>query len=152
MISKIRYAFRQLGRTPGFTATALATLALCLGANSAIFAVVDAILVRSLPFPEPGRLVTVFNGYPGAGVERSSASMPNYLDRRGAIKAFASLAIYQDASVVVGAAGSPNCVPTARVSPEFFATLGVPLARGRAFTDDQLKYGADEVAVLTDGF
>ena len=72
MFSKIRYAIRQLGRTPGFTATAIATLALCLGANFAIFAVVDAILVRSLPFPQPDRLVTVFNGYPGAGVERSS--------------------------------------------------------------------------------
>lgn len=152
MFSKIRYATRQLGRTPGFTATAIATLALCLGANFAIFAVVDAILVRSLPFPQPDRLVTVFNGYPGAGVERSSASMPNYFDRRTAIKAFASVAIHQESSVVVGAAGSPNRVPTARVSPDFFATLGVPLAMGRMFTDEQLKYGADEVAVLTDGF
>ena len=152
MTANIRYAFRQLGRTPGFTATAIATLALCLGANFAIFAVVDAILVRSLPFPQPDRLVAVYNGYPGAGVERSSASIPNYFDRRGAIKAFASVAIYQDASVVVGAVGSPNRVPTGRVSPEFFATLGVPLAMGRAFTDEQLTYGTDEVAVLTDGF
>jgi predicted permease len=152
MTTNLRYAFRQLSRTPGFTATAIATLALCLGANFAIFAVVDAILVRSLPFPQPDRLVAVFNGYPGAGVERSSASIPNYFDRRDAIKAFASVAIHQDGSVVVGAAGSPHRVPTARVSPEFFATLGVPLAMGRAFTDDHLKYGTDEVAVLTDGF
>ena len=152
MTPAICHALRQLSRTPGFTATAIATLGLCLGANLTIFAVVDAILVRSLPFPEPDRLVTVFNGYPGAGVERSSASIPNYYDRRSAIKAFASLAIYQDGSVVVGAAGSPNRVPVARVSPEFFATLGVPLARGRPFTDDQLKYGTDEVAILTDSF
>ena len=152
MIAKFRHAFRQLSRTPGFTATAIATLALCLGANLTIFAVVDAILVRSLPFPQADRLVAVFNGYPGAGVERAAASMANYYDRRGNIKAFTSLAIQQDGSVVVGAAGSPNRVPCARVSPDFFATLGVPLARGRAFTDDQLKYGPDEVAVLTDGF
>jgi predicted permease len=146
------HALRQLCRTPGFTATAIATLALCLGANLTIFAVVDAILVRSLPFPEAQRLVTVANCYPGAGVERSSASIPNYYDRRGAIKAFSSLAIYQESSVVVGAAGSPNRIPTARVSPEFFTTLGVPLARGRVFIDDQLKYGTDEVAILTDSF
>jgi len=152
MISKIRYALRQLGRTPGFTATALATLALCLGANFAIFAVVDAVLVRPLPFPHSDRLVAVFNGYPGSGVERAAASIPNYFDRREAIKAFASVSIYQDSAVVVGAAGSPNRVPTARVSPEFFATLGVPLAMGHAFTDDQLKYGADEFAILTDQF
>ncbi|HUL53138.1 MAG TPA: ABC transporter permease [Opitutaceae bacterium] len=152
MTSKIRFALRQLARTPGFTATALGTLALCLGANFAIFAVVDAILVRPLPFPQSDRLVVVFNGYPGAGVERAAASIPNYFDRREAIKAFASVSIQQDSAVVVGAAGSPNRVPTARVSPEFFTTLGVPLAMGRAFTDDQLKYGADEVAVLTDGF
>ena len=152
MVNKIRHAFRQLGRTPGFTATAIATLALCLGANFAIFAVVDAILVRPLPFPRPDRLVTVFNGYPRAGVERAGASLPNYFDRREAIKAFGSVSVYQDGSVIVGGAGSPNRVPTERVSPEFFATLGVPLAMGRAFTENQLAYGADEVAVITDGF
>jgi predicted permease len=151
-MNDLRFALRQLGKTPGFTATALATLALCLGANLTIFAVVDAILVRSLPFPHPDRLVAVFNSYPGAGVERASASIPNYYDRRGAIQAFTSLAIYQDGSLVVGGTGSPNRVPMARVSPEFFATLGVRLAMGHAFTDDQLKYGTDEVAVLTDGF
>jgi len=152
MISKIRYALRQLGRTPGFTVTATATLALCLGANFAIFAVVDAILVRPLPFPQSERLVTVFNGYPGAGAERSSSSYPNYFDRRESIRAFASVSVYQDGSVIVGAAGSPNRVSTARVSPEFFATLGARLAMGRSFTDKELAYSTDQVAVLTDGF
>ncbi len=152
MLGKIRYALRQLGQTPGFTTTAILTLALCLGANFAIFAVVDAILVRPLPFPDANRLVTVFNSYPGAGVERSSASYPNYFERRGNIKAFSSLAIYRDDSAIVGAAGSPNRVPTARVSPEFFSTLGVPLAMGRGFSEDQLTYQTDGVAVITDAF
>jgi predicted permease len=152
MLSSLRHTFRSLAKSPGFAATALATLAICLGANLTIFAVVDAILVRSLPFPHPERLVAVFNSYPGAGVERASASIPNYYDRRSTIKAFASLSIYQDGSIIVGGAGSPTRVPMARVSPEFFSTLGMPLARGRVFTDDQLKYGTDEVAVLTDGF
>ncbi len=152
MFSRIRYALRQLGHTPGFTATAILTLALCLGANFAIFAVVDAILVRPLPFPKADRLVTVFNAYPAAGVDRSSASYPNYFDRRGNIKAFSSLAVYRDDGVIVGEAGSPNRVTTARVSPDFFSTLGVPLAMGHAFTEDQLTYQTDQVAVLTDAF
>ena len=152
MINKIRYAFRQLGQTPGFTATAILTLALCLGANFAIFAVVNAILVRPLPFPESDRLVTVFNAYPTAGVERSSASYPNYFDRRGNIKAFSSLTIFRYDGAIVGAAGSPDRVATARVSPEFFSTLGVPLAMGHAFTEDQLTYQTDNVAVITDAF
>jgi predicted permease len=152
MLSDIRHAFRSLAKAPGFTATAVATLALCLGANLAIFAVVDAILVRSLPFPAPERLVTVFNSYPSGGVERAAASMANYWDRRGAIKAFASVAIYQESTFVVGNAGSPNRVLTGQISPEFFTTLGVPLAMGRAFTEDQLSYGTDNVAILTDGY
>jgi len=152
MFSDFRFALRRLLKSPGFTATALATLALCLGANLAIHAVVDAILLRSLPLSDPGRLVTVYNSYPGAGVDRAAASLPNYFDRRDSIRAFTSVAISEDGSSIVGGAGSPNRVPMSRVSPHFFATLGVPLAMGREFTDDQLPYGADEEAVLTDGF
>jgi predicted permease len=114
---------------------------------------VDAILVRSLPFPQPDRLVSVFNSYPGAGAPRSAASIPNYYDRRGgAIKAFSSVSACQGGSVIVGGDGSPSRVETERVTPEFFATLGVALAKGRMFSDDNLLYGADEVAVLTDEF
>ncbi|HEX2855674.1 MAG TPA: ABC transporter permease [Opitutaceae bacterium] len=147
-----RHSLRMLVRQPGFTATALATLALCIGANVAIFAVVDAILLRPLPFPESERLVTVFNSYPKAGAEFSGASVANYYDRREAIKAFSSVSGFQDGSVIVGAAGSPQRVPIARVTPEFFATLGVPFAKGKTFTDAELAYGPDEVAVLTDEF
>ena len=66
MLTWIRYALRTLAKSPGFTITAIVTLALCLGANLAIFAVMDAIVMRSLPFPESDRIVAVFNGYPGA--------------------------------------------------------------------------------------
>jgi predicted permease len=152
MTTNLRHAYRQLVRTPGFTATAIATIALCLCANLTIFAVVDAILVRPLPFPAPDRLVTVFNAYPGAGVERASASIPNYFDRRSVIKAFSSLSIYQNCSFIVGGAGAAVRVQCARVSPEFFTTLGVPMATGRAFSENELTYSEDRVAVITDGF
>ena len=152
MFSTLRQTLRRLAHERGFTATVLLTLALCIGANVAIFAVVDAILVRPLPFPDSDRLVDILNSYPGAGADRSGASMVNYYDRRHAIGAFASVSLHQDGSVIVGDAGSPNRVQTARVSPEFFTTLGVPLALGHMFTDAEMLYATDQVAVLTDPF
>jgi predicted permease len=152
MFTGLRLAARKLIKTPGFTATALITLALCLGANLTIFAVVDAILVRSLPFRDANRLVTAFNSYPGAGVDRASASIPNYYDRKVAIKAFSSLAIMQEGSAIIGVSGAPNRVKMDRISPEFFSTIEVPLTQGRAFTDKEMTYQTDQVAVITDGF
>jgi len=151
-VAELRQSLRRLARERGFTATVLFTLALCIGANVAIFAVVDAILVRPLPFAGADRLVTTRNSYPGAGAERSSASLPNYYDRRVAIKAFASTAIHQGGSAIVGEAGAPNRVRRDRVSPEFFATLGAPLVMGRTFTDDEMFYKGSAVAILTDAF
>jgi predicted permease len=152
MLNALRIAVRQLATARAFTVTALATLAICFGANITIFGVVDAVLLRPLPFPAADRLVTVFNSYPGAGLEHIGASIPNYFDRRNAIPALASVSIYHDSSVSVGDVEAPKRVPAARVSPEFFSTLGVPLAMGVTFTDAQLYYGADQVAVLTDDF
>jgi predicted permease len=147
-----RFALRQLLKTPGFTATALATLAICLAANLTIFAVVDAVVLKPLPFPESDRLVALFNSYPRAGIERSFSSIPNYYDRRHSVSAFSSVSLYQDSSNLVGDTVSPTRVPTARISPEFFDTLNVPLAMGKAFTEAQLAYGPDSVAILTDSY
>ena len=143
---------RRLARERGFTATVLLTLALCIGANVAIFAVVDAILVRSLPFPHAEQLLTTINSYPKAGVDRAGSSLPNYYDRRRLLRAFASTSIVQGGSAIVGEAGSPDRVQRDRVSPEFFATLGVPLKMGRSFTEEELDYSRSGVAVITDSF
>jgi predicted permease len=148
----ISQILRRLARERGFTLTVLLTLALCIGANVAIYAVVDAVLVRALPYPEPERLVTTVNAYPGAGVERAGASLPNYYDRREHIKAFASIACAQPGSAIIGGAGSPQRVDRDRVSPEFFATLGVPLAMGRTFTEEEMFYKDSARAILTDEF
>ncbi len=151
-LADLRQTFRRLARERGFTITVLLTLALCIGANVAIYAVVDAILVRALPFPEPARLVTTVNSYPGAGVERAGTSLPNYYDRKELIKAFASTSIIQGGNAIVGGTGSPQRVSRARVSPEFFATLGVPLARGRTFTEDEMLYKNSARVILTDAY
>ncbi len=149
---EIRYASRRLAREPRFTATALFTLALCLGANLTLFALVDAILLRPLPLPDAGRLVSLWNTYPKAGVERDGATIANYYERRGRIPAFASLSIYRHGAAILGSTGSTERVEITRVSPEFFATLGVEPARGRAFTEAETDRGNDQGVILTEGY
>src|SRR6266536_2852840 len=102
MIADLKFALRQLRKSPVFTLTALTTVTLCLGANLAIFAVINSVLLRPFPFPQSDRLVTIFNTYPKAGVENAGSSITNYYERRGNIPAFSSLSIYRYGSEVVG--------------------------------------------------
>ena len=152
LIRQSRYAARLLRKSPGFTITALLTLAVCMGANLTIFAVIDSVLLRPLPFPNAAGLVTMFNSYPRAGVERDGSSITNYYERRGRIPAFDRVALYRYETAVVGEAGSTEREPVARVSPEFFATLGVDLQMGRGFTEEETSMGADGVVILTDRY
>ncbi|MDQ8199865.1 ABC transporter permease [Pelagicoccus enzymogenes] len=145
----LRQSLRRLRRERGFTATVLLTLALCIGANVAMFAVIDAILLRALPFEKSERLVTLMNSYPGAGAPRIGASLPNYYERREGMESFESVSIYQGGSVIVGEAGSPQRVPRDRVSIEFFETLKAPLLMGQPFTEEQTLYENSGVAILT---
>ena len=131
---------------------AVLTRALCIGANLAIFAVVDAVLVRSLPLPDADRLVVVHNAYPGAGIKRGNASIANYFERREAIEAFESVSLHTEYPFTLGEGVSSRRVETARVTPEFFRTLGVRLAMGRDFTDEELDYATGRVAIITDRF
>jgi predicted permease len=153
MTNCFRFALRQLIKNPAFTVTALATVAICLGANLAIFAVINSILLRPLPFPQSDRLVTIFNTYPNAGVENDGSSLTNYYERRGNISAFSSLSIFRDFSEVVGETGAAEQTEIMRVSPDFFATLGVNLAMGRTFTEDEAEIAKGKgagVAIVTD--
>jgi predicted permease len=154
LLNNFRFAARLLLRNPGFTAATVLTLSICLGANLSIFAVIDSILLRPLPFPDAKRLVTTVNSYPLAGSPHSAASLPNYYDYRKKIKAFASTAIITRTSeyAIVGATGSPRRVERDRVSPEFFQTLGVPLLLGHSFSDDEMVYARSGVAILSYDF
>ena len=154
-MNNLRFAFRQLYKAPGFTVTALATVAICLGANLAIFGIINSILLRPLPFPQSDRLVTIFNTYPKAGVENDGSSLTNYYERRGNIPAFSSLSIFRDGSEVVGETGAAEQTEIMRVSPDFFATLGVNLAMGRTFTEDEAEIAKGKgagVAIVTDAY
>ena len=149
---QLKYAGRLLRKSPAFTATALLTLAVCFGANLTIFAVIDSVLLRPLPFPQPDRLMTIFNTYPKAGVERDGSSVTNYYERRGRIPAFTSLSIFRYGREIVGEPGSTEREPTMRVSPDFFATLGLGPAIGRTFTDEETTSDTDQVAILSDTY
>jgi predicted permease len=153
---RVRYAARILRKHPAFTVTALATLAITVGANLAIFAIVDAVLLRPLPFPDPSRLVAIYNTYPRAGVPDDGATVTNYYERRHAIDGLVSVSLYRDGAAIVGEAGATEREYVTRVTPDFFETLGVPLALGHGFTEADTQYGesysAGRVVVVTDGY
>src|SRR5476651_1261753 len=115
MLTELRIAIRRLAKSPGFTGTALATLAICIGANLAIFAVVDAILIRSLPFPQPDRLLTMYYVYPRLPSANPGASVTNYYERRGKIPAFSSIAEISEGTSVLGESGSTTIEKVGRV-------------------------------------
>ncbi|MCC7240795.1 MAG: hypothetical protein IT180_02630, partial [Acidobacteria bacterium] len=98
----LRVALRGLSRDRAFSVTTIATLALCLGANIAIFAVVDGVLLKPLPFDESDRLVAIYNQYPGAGVEIAANGVPDYYDRLEALTALDGLAMYRQTGLTLG--------------------------------------------------
>ncbi|MDQ3135782.1 MAG: ABC transporter permease [Acidobacteriota bacterium] len=152
-MNNLRLALRLLRKAPAFTLTALATIAICLGANLAIFAVIDSILLRPLPFPQSDQLVTIFNTYPKAGVERDGSSLTNYYERRGNIPAFSSLSIFRYGSEVVGETGAAEQTEVLRISSEFFTTLGVGPVMGRSFNEAEAEVAENNgVAIVTDAY
>ena len=150
----LRQSSRRLRRTPAFTVTALATLAICIGANLTIFALVDSILLRSLPFSEADRLVTIFNTYPQTRVLRDGASVANYYERRGQLPAFTGLALYRPGPSIVGEADRARRETIMRVTPEFFSVLGLSPVLGRTFTEEEMNWKTSnaDVVILTDTY
>src|SRR5664279_3565487 len=123
MLSDFRFALRQLAKAPGFTAIAILTLALCIGANSAIFSVVHAILLKPYPWPDSDRLVYVYNTYPLMGLPNAGVSIPDYLDRREGVSGFADCAMYNTRSINLASATEPERVVGLRATASLFTTL-----------------------------
>lgn len=153
LLQDLKFAVRLLVKDRGFTITTVATLALCLAANAAIFAVVNSVLLRPLPFPEPNRIVTIFNAYPGAGVERASNGVPDYYDRLAAVPALESIAMYRTQGVTVGGQGQgePERLSSMPVTPSFFRLLAAQAHRGRTFTDDDAEPERARKVILSYG-
>jgi len=141
-----RLAARGLQRTPGFAIVVIATLALCIGANSAIFSVVNAVLLRPLPFRDPGALVRVYQTYQG---ERSAFSGPNFVDLVKSTHTLASAAAFDNETFNVVGNGDPVRVQGALASASFFDVLGAQPAVGRTFNADENDPGKTHVVVLS---
>ena len=144
----IRYAFRRLLKSPGFTAVAVLTLALGIGANTAIFSVVNGVLLEPLPYSEPERLVGVFHFSEG---RRATMSGPNFWDVAAQSTTLAASAAYARARVILTGQGEPVRLDAADVSGAFFDLLGVPPLAGRSFRHDDNQPGRPRVAILSYG-
>ncbi|HYV18801.1 MAG TPA: ABC transporter permease [Verrucomicrobiae bacterium] len=146
----LRSAVRSLLRAPGFTALAVATLALGIGANSAIFTVVNALLVRPLPYGEAERLVQIWEVRPR--IDRSSVSPGEFLDWQARSDVFERLAAIDYRNANLTGAGEPEAVPMSRVSADWFPLLGIRPALGRPFAAEEDAPGRDGVVILSDEF
>lgn len=152
VLQDLRYAFRQLLKSPGFTVVALATLALGIGANTAIFSVVNGVLLRPLPFHDPGKLVRVWHVPPAKsfpGITRFSVSAANYLDWQNQNHVFEQMAIYTYRGFTLTGTGKPEQVDACAVSPEFFQTLSVQPMLGRVLLPEEEQPGRSNVVVLS---
>jgi putative ABC transport system permease protein len=148
LFKDLRYGFRMLRRRPGFTAVAVLTLALGIGANSAIFSVVNAVLLRPLPYPEPERLVSVYESLPQGGT--GSVSVPNLTDWRAQSDVFTGIAAYQYGDFNLQERQQPVRAIGAYVSPNFFEVLGATPEAGRALLEGEDAAGRERVVVLSD--
>jgi predicted permease len=142
----VKFATRQLTRAPGFTLVAAFTLALGIGATTAIFSVVNAVVLRPLPFPEPDRVIQVGEEWEG---RPSSVSVGNFHDWRTHAKSFSSLAALQYFSFNLSEGDQPERVIGGRVTHTWFGTLGIRPLHGRVFTPEEDAPGADGVVILS---
>src|SRR4051812_40481728 len=152
LLQDLRFASRSLGRHPGFALTAIVTLALGIGATTAIFSVVNSVLLRPLPFADPDRIVTINNFYARTGSRSTTVSAPDFHDWEAQARSFAAIASYRGGSASVTLAGSADYAGVIIVSPAFFEALGARASAGRLFTRDERQAGGPLTAVITDAF
>ena len=147
----LRYGLRMLWKKPGFTVVAVVALALGIGANTAIFSVVNAVLLRPLPFADPDRLVIVWMDNRVMGMKEDIHSYPNYVDYRDQNRVFESLAAWRGASLNLTGTGEPERITGAAATASFFEVMRAAPAVGRAFTAEEGEAGRDSVVVLSYG-
>jgi putative ABC transport system permease protein len=145
-----RYAFRMLRKNPGFTAVAVLTLALGIGANTAIFSVVYAVLLKPLPYANPDQLFNVFQAKPQEGVGGTGWSYANFAELREQNRVFSDMAGAQQHQLTLTGRGEPAVVNTSVVTPELFSLFGEKPLAGRAFFPEDGKAGAPPVVILSE--
>ncbi|HEV2389004.1 MAG TPA: ABC transporter permease [Candidatus Acidoferrales bacterium] len=151
-LQDLRYGLRLLRKSPGFTAVAVATVALGIGANTAIFSVVNAVLLRPLPYPHADRLVRVFDAKPQEGIPETGTSYVDFAAWRDQNHVFSTMAAAQAHDLTLSGRGEPLAVHTAVVTPDLFSVLQVTPLAGRAFVAEDGKKGATPVVILSENF
>ena len=151
LFKDVAYATRILRRSPGFTLTALLTLALGIGANTAIFSVVNATLLRPLPFPHPERIVAIQNQYKALGLDSASASVADYIDYRKQRQLFSEVAAINTEDFNLTGGDHPERLQCGEATSGLFTVLGIRPVLGRVFTYDEDRPGRNQVVLLTEG-
>ena len=150
IMNDLRFALRQLRKSPGFTFVAILTLALGIGANTAIFSVIHAVLLRPLPYPEPERIMSL---HESNGAQEFSLAFPDYLDWRRDNSVFENLAVSRvDSRNISGMEGREAERVSARayVTANFFKVLGLPAEFGRTFSEEEDRVGGPQLIVISD--
>jgi predicted permease len=148
----LKFALRVFWKDRAFTLTTVLTLAVCIGANAATFTIVRSVLLRPLPYQESNRLVSLYESFPGAGVERAGTAVPNYFDKLAFTDVFDSVALYQFGGRAVGEGAAAEGVASINVTPSFFKVLRANPVRGRLFTEEEATAGKNRVVVLSYAF
>src|SRR4051812_6975306 len=150
LVEDLRHAARMLRQNPGFTAAAIAALALGIGANTAIFSVLNTVLLKPLPYPDPNRLVMFVNAAPQGSFPGASPTKFNVWRRQTA--ALQDIAAYRFNVVNLTNAGDPEQISAGQVSAGFFGLFGAPIVAGRTFSAEEDRPNGGHVAVLSNGF
>ncbi|HEX4438668.1 MAG TPA: ABC transporter permease [Thermoanaerobaculia bacterium] len=151
ILQDVRYALRGLVRSPGFSLAAVATLALGIGANAAIFSLVRGVLLRPLPFPKPDALVSIWESNDAKGYARMVASPPNYVDWKAQSRSFESMGAFVETTLAASEGGRAERLDGAAVTSGFFETLGTRPLYGRVFRESEIRKGGPGVVVLGHG-
>jgi putative ABC transport system permease protein len=150
MLQDLRYGLRRLRQSPGFTLIAVLALGLGIGANTAIFSLLDAVVLRPLPYPYPERLVQIWASSPEQGLTEAEVSVPKFRELRDS-GAFASVTAYHDEDVNLSGRGDPEVLHGKRISREFFDVWGVEPLLGRRFSSAEDQKGGGDVVMLGEG-
>src|SRR5262245_43169661 len=148
-IQDLRYAFRTLIKAPGFTAVAVLTLTLGIGANTAIFRLVGTLLIRPIPFAEPARTLLVWQTNLSKGYPKASVTSVDFQDWRDRNQVFDHISAVAFTSVIYTSNQPPELLRAGSVSADFFPALGTKFLAGRAFRPDEDRPGSDQVVVLS---
>jgi len=147
----LRYSTRMLLKHPAYTLLAVVTLALGIGANAAIFSIINDVLLRSLPYPEPDRIVTLWENNAKENIPRDDVSPANFLDWRERQQVFSEIAFANPNSLDYASSGEPEVIRAAAVSKGFFQVFGAGALHGRTFLPEEHEAGKNQVVMLSHG-